>query len=1145
MNLVAGFVRNPVKIAVGVLLFLLFGSLSAHFMPKQLVPEVQRQVISITTRWPGASPQEVEREIIEEQEEQLKGVEGVTKMSSESTDSQGTVNMEFAVGTDISSALLKVNTRLQQVREYPEDAQEPVIATSASSDRPIAWIILRRRVPSAERVAAVQAEHPELREILEPARRAGSGGLRGRRIETAVEQHPDNEVLQGLLPPRVDVPKKLRLARDMVEARLERVKGVSNSNVYGGEEEELQVVVDPQRLAARAITIPQLRLAMGVRNRDISAGEYWEGKRRYVVRTLGQFRKPSDVETVVVSRRDGVPVYVSDVAEVRIGYKKPQGAVFNFGERVLAVNVIRETGANVLDVMEGVKDAIEELNAGVLKDNGLELEQAYDETDYINSAIGLLQQNFLLGGILTTLVLLIFLRSLRSTLVIALAIPSSVAGTFLFLGLFGRSLNVVSLAGMAFAVGMLVDNAIVVLENIYRRYQGGERRVEAAVKGTQEVWGAVIASTLTTLAVFIPILFLRDEVGQLFGDIAIAISCAVGLSLIVSVTVIPTATARILPRRNRAAEAKGPERDVLDPNAFVPRWFRPLVYPFDLLGGSFRGLVTRTHAFLERGVIRQIVFSAVLIGISIVAAIEMFPKQEYLPSGNQNMAIALIFPPPGYNLDEMTRIGQVIDERLRPYWDVDPDDPKTAELPFPAISEHFFVAAGRQLFLGARAQDDARAGQLVGLLQQVTQGIPGTFTYAAQTSLFEQGVTASRSIDVEIRGPDLHRLVQLGGRVMGQAMGLFPRAQGGQVRPVPSLDLSSPEVHVLPRWERAADTGLTGLDLGYTVNALVDGAYAGDFFTGGDKIDLTIVGKERYADHLQDLPDLPVATPTGNLVPLGAVARIELSSGPEQINRRERERAITIQIGPPEKMALEEAVDIVEKRIVQPMQKDGSLGGDYRITLGGTADKLVATQGRLLANLLLAVAITYLLMAGLFESWLYPLVVIVSVPLGAVGGILGLNLLNVYLQSGIVLFGQTIVEPIGAYQQLDVLTMIGFIILIGTVVNNAILIVHQALNNMRAENLGPRDAVRESVRSRLRPIFMTLFTTLFGLAPLVFLPGAGSELYRGIGSILVGGLFVSTIFTLFLVPTLFRLLLGLKLGVAAKLHGERTIAEIV
>ncbi|MFV1959107.1 MAG: efflux RND transporter permease subunit, partial [Planctomycetota bacterium] len=507
MDFVTACVRNPVKVSVGVILVGLFGVLAYRLMPIQLVPEVQRPVISITTRWPGASPHEVEREIVQEQEDQLKGVEGVTKMSSESKDSAGTVTLEFGVGTDMSAALVKVNTRLQQVREYPEDALEPVITTSSSGDTPIAWFILRPRMPSDEEIAVFEREHPALGVALAPVLRAKGAGLRERRLEQAAAKKP---ALAELLPPPMDVPKKRRFAEDVIESRLERVSGVSAVNVLGGREDELQVVVDPRRLATRRITLPELRFALARRNHDISAGDYWEGKRRYVVRTLGRFRSPKDVEDVIVARREGATVYVRDIADVRIGFKKPEGEVFNFGRSTIAINVIRETGSNVLKIMESLHAATAELNAGPLADADLVLEQVYDETDYIDSAIGLVKQNIVLGGILTFLVLLLFLRSLRSTLVVSLAIPTSIVGTFMLLGMPGRSLNVISLAGLAFAVGMLVDNAIVVLENIYRYHQMGVPPLRAAVKGTHEVGGAVLASTLTTLAVFIPILFLHD-----------------------------------------------------------------------------------------------------------------------------------------------------------------------------------------------------------------------------------------------------------------------------------------------------------------------------------------------------------------------------------------------------------------------------------------------------------------------------------------------------------------------------------------------------------------------------------------------------------------------------------------------------------
>ncbi|MHC4938776.1 MAG: efflux RND transporter permease subunit [Planctomycetota bacterium] len=1079
MNIIATLVRHPVKVAVGVLLVALFGVLALLRMPMQLTPEVQQPTITIETRWPGASPMEVEREIVQEQEEQLKGVEGVTKISSECQDSTGRIILEFVVGTDMSAALLKVNARLQQVREYPERAEEPVITTANSSDRPIAWFILRPRVVSVDEIETWLESHPELRERMAPVIRARSTGLRLRRLDSLAREIP---VVAELLPNGIDIMEYRRFAEDVIEARFERVPGVANANVYGGSDEEMQIIIDPQLLAARNITIQQMAQALRTRNRDTSGGDYWEGKRRYVVRTLGQFESAREIEEVLIARRDDVPVYVKDVAEVRLGYKKPDAYVRNFGSSAIAINAVRETGANVLDVMEGLGEARQELAEGILARRGLQLEQVYDETDYIHSAVGLVNQNIVIGGSLTILVLLLFLRSPRSTVVVALAIPTSIVGTFLLLQLMGRSLNVISLAGLAFAVGMLVDNAVVVLENIYRHFQQGDRRVDASVRGTQEVWGAVIASTLTTLAVFLPILTIEEEAGQLFRDIALAISCSVGLSLIVSVTVIPTATMRILPKQGHSGRAAR--------LGFLDRF-----------GAAFVRAIVGFNAFIGRSVPRQLALVVIIVALSIGGARLLFPQAEYLPSGNRNLVFGILLPPPGYNLDEMRAMGEQIEQGMRPYWDVDEDDP-TSEIP--AIKDFFYVARGRQLFMGVRAIDPSRAGALIPLIQGIGFTQPGTFAIGKQASLFEQGLSAGRTVDIEIMGPDLPTLVGMGGRIFGQARQLVP---GAQIIPQPSLDLSNPEVHIKPRWTQAADLRIDATELGYTVDSLVDGAYVGDYYRDGMRIDLSIVGQEKFAGSLQDIGDLAISTQSGALVPLAAVADVELGSGPEQINRRERQRAITISVSPPPEMALEDAINRIQEGIVAKMP----LEGEYRINLAGTADKLVATWEALRFNLVIALIITYLLMAALFESWLYPFVIIFSVPLGAVGGFLGLATLNLFV-----------------YQALDVLTMLGFVILIGTVVNNAILIVHQSLNHMREEGMDPDAAVQASVRGRIRPIFMTLMTTVFGLLPLVVFPGAGSELYRGLGSVLLGGLLVSSFFTLLLTPALFRVTMAAK-----------------
>ena len=1098
MNLIEASVANPVKVAVGVLLVTLFGSLALVTMPIQLTPEVQIPTISVEARWLGASPQEIEREIVQPLEEQLRTVEGLVKLSSDSSDSKGTVELEFAIGTNMDQALVKTNTRIQQVRDWPIDADRPVIRTASTNDRPIAWLILGQAVPEPAALEKAKVDHPALAAELDRVLAARTPDLALYRLRRLVAAHPE---LDSIKPPDIDVEAMRRMAEDDIESRLERIDGISAADLVGGRADELQVIVDPQLLAARQLTIDDLRLALANQNKDTSGGDFWEGKRRYVVRTLGQFRSPEQVEGVIITRREGKPVYVRDVARVQLGTKKPSGVVRRFGARNIAVKITREQGANVLETMRRLRQVTDDIDRNLLGKRSLSLTLVYDETDYINSAIGLVKDNIVVGGLLTVATLLVFLRNIRSTLIVALAIPVSIVGTFLALSLFGRTLNVISLAGMAFAVGMLVDNAVVVLENIFTRWSDGADARTAAIRGTSEVWGAVLASTLTTVAVFLPVLFVQEEAGQLFGDIALAISAAVGLSLVVSVLVVPVAAALLL----GGSHARGA---VAAAGAAAPGHGRRRD-PFSWFGHTFVEAIIRLDRFLLAGPWRQAVTSLAIVATAAAGTWIMLPKVEYLPEGNRNLVFGILLPPPGYNLDELLRMGDLVEERLLPYWDVDPGTPEAAALDAPILGDFFFVASGRSVFIGLRALDPLAASKLVPLIRRVSGGLPGTFAVAKQSSLFEQGIGGGRTIDVEITGPDLVKLVALGTQVMGRLAEATP---GSQNLPKPSLDLSSPEVQLVPRLEQAADMRLDTRQLGYMVDCLVDGGYATDYYLENDRIDLVIKGDERFVKRTQDLRTLPVITPGGQLVPLESVAEVrEYSSGPEQILHRERERAITVQVSPPPQMPLEEAQERIQQLVVAPLVASGALEGGYAINLGGTADKLRATWKALWFNLALAGLITYLLMAALFESWFYPAVIIAAVPLGGVGGLLGLASLN--LLGG----------PFGVFQTLDVLTMLGFVILIGTVVNNPILIVDQALQLVRQRGSAANDAIIEAVRSRIRPIFMTTMTTVLGLLPLVLFPGAGSELYRGLGAVLLGGLLVSTVVTLVLVP----LLLGL------------------
>jgi HAE1 family hydrophobic/amphiphilic exporter-1 len=1152
MHLFEAFIRNPVKVAVGILIVTLFGFISLLTMPKQLIPEVQNPVLSVETSWPGASPQEIEREIVQEQEEQLAAVEGLVKMSSTCRNGAADITLEFAVGTDISDAMLKVNTRLQQVREYPLSAQEPVIEASSTSDRPIARYALTARPPDVEEIENFQAQHPQFADALEPARRAMNTGLRVYRLQQVYDQFKDDcPELVELLPPEVDLQAVRKLSEDLIEPQLERVPGVAEADTYGGQDEELQVIVDPERLAARNLTISDVRNALIGQNKDTSAGDLWESKRRWVIRTLGQFRDPEHVKRQVLTSEGGTPIYVADVADVKLAYKKIDSLSRRYGLTSNGLSVRASTDANVLDVMDGLYVAVEKLNQGVLKRLDLELFQYYDETEYIKAAISQVQQNIFVGGALTFIVLMLFLHLNRATLlvvpliaasavasvyvsvwfvpltilimllaglllgrgalVVGLAIPVSVIGTFLMLGLLGRSLNVISLAGLAFAVGMLVDNAVVVLENIYRRRESGEDATQAAALGTSEVAGAVVASTLTTIAVFVPVLFVQETSGQLFKDIAIAISFAVGLSMIVSFTMIPTAAARLLRtfthRKKRTANL---EQQV--PAASEGA----LAGALQTIAEKFSDWVTKTNHWILASHGRTLAVIAAMVLFSAGVSYLLWPKVEYLPAGNRNFVFCSMSPPPGHNIEYLMAMGEKLEQDLKPYWDVDPGSPEAEALDYPTIDYYFYAVRGTSVFMGLRATDETRVRELIPLISEVASQFPGIRAVTKQSNLFDRGLTSGRTIDIEVTGGDLDKLTQVGEEILKRVTS--NKFEGFQASPQPSLDLDSPEIHVQPRLVESSEMGFTAADLGYAVDAFVDGAYAGDYFVDGDKIDLTIKGPDEFTNYTQDIEYLPVSTPDGQIVPLNALADVNYNSGPESILRRERQRAINISVTPPLTMPLEEAMLLINSEILNPLQDEGILNSETMANLSGTADKLRQAWDALRWNLLLALAITYLLMAALFESWLYPFVIIFTVPLGAVGGVLGLSVLNLFV-----------------FQALDVITMLGFIILIGTVVNNAILIVHQSLNYIR-EGMSPREAVPASVKTRIRPIFITTTTTVLGLLPLVVFPGAGSELYRGLGAVVLGGLMLSTGFTLFLVPAVFVLTMDVKNALVQRLR---------
>lgn len=1019
-------ISRPVSVLVGVILVTLFGTLALTQLPIQLTPDISIPTLSVATEWPGAGPAEVESQIIEEQEEALKSLTGLERMESTAELGQGRLTLELEVGTSIQEALVRATNLLSQVPSYPQAAEEPVLTTSDDAGPPLAVITL-----------------------------------------TAED--------------RREVAPYRTWTLDTVQPRLERIEGVSEALLIGGRDREVRVEFDPHALAARRITMGDVAAKIRAELTDLSGGDIRVGKRQLLVRTPLEPESPEDLGALVLAHPvDSGPVLLRDVADVTYGLRESTAYVLNDDRPSMVFLLFREAGSNVLETTLAIRNEVDRMQEQLLAPRGLRLRVVSDQVDYIQSALDLVQQNLFTGGALAVLVLLVFLGSLRASAVVSVAIPVCTLGTALGMSLLGRTINVVSLAGMAFAVGMVVDNAIVVLENIdsHRSSRGNIR--DAALFGTREVWGAVLASTATTVVVFLPVIQWQDEVGEILRDVAVAISLAVTFSLIVSVLVIPSFAAAFIPAQKKVV---------------TPGWLRRK-------GDDFRRSVAGAAGWLIATPLRAIGVNVLALGICGGLVWALTPPLEYLPTGNRAFIFGILVPPPGIAVEEIADVGDRLQARMLPHVDGTAADG-------PHIERWVYAGRPNRIFTGVGVEQDQDVKSIVQWYRGILNEVPGMFGIASQASLFGRSISGSRSIEVEIRGENLRDLVGTGSEILRAVKSRIPDVQ---VRPRPSLDLGAPELQVRPRREEAARLGLNGADLGLVVDSMVDGAIIGEVGPQGQKkVNVVLAAKGEGVTSADGLAAAPIATPAGRTVPMGAVARIEQGIGPTNLLRVERKRTVSLDITPPESIALEEAIRIIRDEVIVGLMDEGKVPYGVELRLEGTAGDLARAKTRLGWVLLLAVVISFLLMAALFEDFLAPIVIMATLPFAAAGGVVGLRLVDTFL----------------GRQPLDLLTAVGFVILIGVVVNNAILVVDGALFRLRSGS-SLSEAVTKAVEQRVRPIFMSTLTSLAGLSPLVLFPGSGSELYRGVGSIVLGGLALSTLLTLFVIPALFSLLWRLR-----------------
>lgn len=1029
MKFIAYCLKNPVVVCVAVIFLLLFGSIALYKMPYQLLPQVSRPIISVYTSYPGATPYEVEKEITDRQEKYLKNIPNLISMTSTSRDGMSIINLEFDIDADMKLAFLNVSAKLDEVRGYPPDIDKPIIK-STGENIPIAVYLF---------------------------------------IKTA----PDNDE---------SINHYKNFIYDFVIKYYERLNGVGEVYVSGGTSKQIQIILDAKKLAYNNITMDEVISAIKIQNTNISAGSIDFDQRNYRISTIGQYQDLSSIYNTIIKSEGNKVILLKNVASIVKGYENPTGYNIHNNDNVISLQIRPTPDANILDLTKKVEELTDKLNNTTMKDERLVIDWGRDQRHYIQSSISQVKENIFVGIILATLILYLFLRNFSSLVVVGLIIPTSVIGSFILLEAFGRTLNVVSLAGISFAISMIIDSAIVVMANIIAHKDKSKNLFEAAFLGTKEVVGALFASTITTIAIFIPVALLEDEAGQLFVDIALAASSSIFISFFVCIFVIPPFALFMLDKLSLLPKIQ--IKQLVKLSGFIEK-----------IGIKMSSFLLKILTYCTKSRISRSLTIIIFVGICSIFSFLAFPKTDYLPKGSQNFIIAYLNPPSGLSLREKDRIIQEIYEDFKPFLTVNGYEQKSPS-DFPAIKD-FFISSGTNMYFYLSAKNPTEAPKLIPYAQSVIDSIPNITGVVLQQGIFSS--SGSSSIDINVSGSDIYSLIATATDIIDSIKKNFSNIS---VRTVPSLEINNREINLYPDSRALALNGLNIKSFGTIVEVMLEGKKISQYKDqDGKNIDLVLkTSQNKSKISPEDVLYSQIYTPNGGILSLNSLADVKNELGVSRIRHFEQNRNILIILNSYGGQPLEEIMDKISLKILPDIKKNTT----DNIFLSGSAGKLDKLKTELLGGFVLAIVITYLILCALYGNFIYPFIIILTVPFATTGGLIGLYLLNRFL----------------APQNLDVITMLGFIILVGSVVNNAILIVYQTLINFKEYKLPAYESVIKATQSRLSPIYMSMLTSVFGLLPLVLFAGSGSEIYRGLGAVIVGGLIFSTIITVFVIPSL-------------------------
>ena len=1091
MSLVEFATRRRVTVAMITLTFVLFGLIALRDLKVNLLPDLSYPTLTVRTEYTGAAPSEIETLITEPVEEAVGVVKNLRKLKSISRTGQSDVVLEFAWGTDMDQASLEVRDKLDVLR-LPLEAKAPVLLRFNPSTEPVMRLVLT----TPEKLSgSEQAELMRLR------------------------RYADNEL----------------------KKKLEPVDGVAAVKIAGGLEDEVQVLVDADRLAqlnlAPNLVIDRLRQE----NVNISGGRIEEGSERYLVRTVNQFTDLGQMRDLLVANVDGVPVHLRDVATVTQGYKEREAVIRFKGREAVELAIYKEGDANTVAAADAVRKMLERLqqtgagggtgapgakpveNAaqarpGAYVIDGIAVQTIEDQSKFIRNALHEVKKEAVIGGLLSILIIFFFLRDGWSTFVIGLSLPVSIIATFFFMDRLGLSLNVMSLAGLALATGMVVDDSIVVLESIAKARERGLGVLQAAVAGTREVSMAVVASTLTTVAVFFPLVFVEGVAGQLFKDQALTVSIALMISLVVSLTLIPMLS---------SVKAKAPL--AFPPEAAHPDWTpsNKVARAAAVAGrgakrGVGLGVFATSFAFITGGRLFALTIGNALAGLGRILLIpyesaaawyrDMLPRalqRPWLILGSAAAAFVVslgiastlgtdLIPqlaqdrfemtaklPPGTQLRETDALVRAVQQAH----DADPD------------VEALYGVSGTGTRLDANPTESgdnvAKLSVVLGehyskqTESEVTERMRATMARYPDIAVKfgrPQLFSFSTPMEIELRGQDIEAL-QRAGRRLAELLQSSPHFADVKS----SVEQGYPEVQIRFDQERAAALGLTSRQIADQVVRQVRGEVATRYSFRDRKIDVLVRGQEKNRASVDDIRRTIVNPQSDRPVTLAAVADVVETVGPSEIHRADQTRVALVSSNL-------RGVDLgTAVKEVQQLVRENPLGADIRLAFGGQSEELDSSIRSLLFAFGLAIFLVYLVMASQFESLLHPFVIMFSVPLAMVGAVLALWMSR---------------SPV------SVVVFIGLILLVGIVVKNAIVLVDK-VNQLREEGVAKRLAICQGAESRLRPSVMTTLCTLFGFAPLAFFGGEGAEVRAPMAITVIGGLAVSTLLTLVVIPIMY------------------------